>query len=278
MSTAGYTLTAVNIPSSIPANSYAIATYSVSGSACSPPTISATVSYTNFRTGNTASFSAAGTMPGVSAAGLVTSMLTSSTWPGSSFGQTCGSVLGIRTSGRDIASPYDDWASIYKPSAIGTSGNVSAKVLSLDPTSPSSKAGIVVRNSLLVNATLGFTSSPGYAGVFVTPASGVIFAYDSNGDGRLDTNVTVAGVVAPVCLSLSVNGSLFSGYYSTDCIAWTQIGAPVAIASRGSPSDAGILVSSNGGFRNATGLFNLNLSGATGNPGCVVRQPPLKTS
>jgi len=260
VSTDGYTLRAVNIPSSVPANSYAVATYRVSGSTCTPPTISTSVTYTNPRTGNTASLSTTGTMPGVSAAGLVTSMLTSSTWPGSSFGQTCGSVLGIRASGRDIANPYDDWASVYKPSAIGISGNISAKVLSLDATSPSSKAGVVARNSLLVNATREFTSSPGYAAVFVTPASGVIFAYDSNGDGRLDTNVTVAGVKAPVCLSLSINGTIFSGYYATDCASWMQIGAAATITSRGTSSDAGVLVSSHGGYRNATGLFNFNLS------------------
>lgn len=249
--------TAENIPTVVPANGVASATYKIAGSSCTPPKFSATVRYTNPRTGTTSSLTTSGTMPG-SSSSLNSTYVQSSTWP-ATFGQSC-DVIGIRTAGRDVFDPYDEWAAVYEPSAtIDGDGSITAKVLSMDIVDPWSKAGVVLRNNL--TATSGQpTTSAGYAAVFLTGSNGVSFQWDADGDGQLDGWSVAANIVAPVCLRLNVTGQSFSGYYATDCENWEQIGSAATAAGRGSSSDAGLLVSSHGGFSNITALFSFNLS------------------
>jgi hypothetical protein len=260
---AKYKLTSTgSVPRSIPANSASAAKWELEAShpdkTCTgAPTVSVTAKYTNPRTGKSKAISAVGTVPGMQR--LPSGLSTSATWPGTSAGEVCSqgdnTILAIRSGGRDVFAPYDDWTAIYKPSSIAQSGSVSSRVLSLDAASSGTKAGVVVRNSLASNGSYDAGVSTGYAGVFVTPANGVTFSWDANGDGRLDAQSTVSGVKAPLWVRLAVNGTQFSGYYSSDGKQWTQIGSMVALASRKQTSDAGILVSSLAGFTNSTGVF-----------------------
>jgi hypothetical protein len=249
-------------PQSIPANGASAAKWELEASSSSktcsgPPTVSVTAKYTNPRTGKSETISASGTVPGIQA--LPSGLSTSATWPGTSAGEVCSqsgnTLLSIHSGGRDVFSPYDDWTAIYKPSSIAASGSVTSQVLSLDAASSGTKAGVVVRNSLASNGSYDAVVSTGYAGVFVTPANGVTFSWDASGDGILDTQSTVSGVKAPLWVRLDVNGTQFSGYYSSDGKQWTQVGSAVALASREQTSDAGVLVSSLAGFTNATGVF-----------------------
>jgi hypothetical protein len=258
-----YKLTSTGqVPRSIPANGASAVKWELEASRPSKtctgaPTVSVTAKYTNPRTGKSETISATGTVPGMQA--LPSDLSTSATWPGTSAGEVCSqsgnTLLSIRSGGRDVFSPYDDWTAIYQSSSIAESGSVTSQVLSLDAASSGTKAGVVVRNSLASNGNYDAVVSTGYAGVFVTPANGVTFSWDASGDGRLDTQSTVSGVKAPLWVRLVVNGTQFSGYYSSDGNQWTQIGSAVALASREQTSDAGILVSSLAGFTNATGVF-----------------------
>jgi hypothetical protein len=260
---AKYKLTSTGkVPQSIPANGASAVNWDLEASGPSktctaPPTISVTAKYKNPRTGKSETISTTGTIPGMQA--LPSGLLTSSTWPGTNAGEVCSqsgnTLLSIRSGGRDVFSPYDDWTAIYKSSSIAESGSVTSQVLSLNAASSGTKAGVVVRNSLASNGNYDAVVSTGYAGVFVTPANGVTFSWDASGDGRLDTQSTVGGVKAPLWVRLDVNGTQFSGYYSSNGKQWIQIGSAVALASREQSSDAGILVSSLAGFTNATGVF-----------------------
>lgn len=250
------------VPRSIPANSASAVKWQLEASHSSKictgsPTISITAKYTNPRTGKSETISATGTVPGMQA--LPSGLSTSTTWPGTSTGEVCSqggnTLLSITSGGRDVFSPYDDWTAIYKSNSIAESGSVTSQVLSLDAASSGTKAGVVIRNNLASNGNYDTVVSTGYAGVFVTPANGVTFSWDASGDGRLDAQSTVSGVKAPVWVRLLVNGTQFSGYYSSNAKQWTQIGGVVALASRKQTSDAGVLVSSLAGFTNATGVF-----------------------
>lgn len=260
---ADYKLTSVgSVPRSIPANGASAVKWEL---VKSPPTktctgapgVSVTAKYTNPRTGKSHIISVAGTVPGMQT--LPSGLSTSTTWPGPSAGEVCSqgdnTLLAIRSGGRDIFAPYDDWTAIYKSNSIAESGSVSGQVLSLDAASSGTKAGVVVRNSLASNGSYDAGISTGYAGVFATPANGVTFSWDANGDGRLDTQSTVSDVQVPLWVRLAVNGTQFSGYYSSNGKQWTQIGSTVALASREQTSDSGILVSSLAGFTNSTGVF-----------------------
>lgn len=249
----GYTLTPRTIPNSIPADSYALPSWTLGGDSCTPPTVTLSMTYTNGRTGTTNTVSIQGTAPGNP---LQQSALSSSSDWAASFGQLCNTTLGIRTGGRDIGRPLDDWASIYQPSALGSDGAVTVQVLSLDPTDPLSKAGVVIRDSLAADGTLT-NFAGGYAAVVVTPSSGVFFQWVSNATGLLNANASSSGVTAPVGLRLAVNGSSYSGYYSSDDgSSWTQIGSTVTLSSNAMSHDAGLIANSRLGFNNATAVFS----------------------
>lgn len=249
------------LPRSIPANSAASATWKLviqGKEACvGSLLVSVHVKYTNPRTGVSNTLSSSGTVPGTQ--GLPTGLSSSATWPQPMFGELCSNeehnLLTIRTGGRDVYSPYDDWAAIYKEAAIATNGCVTSQVLSLDATDSLTKGGVVIRNSLATNGSFDSEVSTGYAGVFVTPGNGVSFLWDANGDGQLEKSSTVTGVAAPLWVRLSVAATQFSGYFSVDGQQWTQIGLVATLATRNMTSDAGILVSSHAGYANATGVF-----------------------
>ena len=249
----GYSLAPVSVPGSIPADSFALASWTLKGSSCTPPLVTISMTYTNGRTQATNTVSITGTAAGNAL--QQSTLSTSSAWA-ASFGQLCNSTLGIRTGGRDIGSPYDDWAAIYKPSALGSNGSsVTAQVLSLDPVDPSSKAGVVVRNSLATNGTTSNLAT-GYAVVVVIPSNGLLFQWDASGDGLLDSNATVSGITAPVGLRISLLGSSYNGYYSTNNgSSWIQIGGPVQVNGSTSLPAAGIIATSHSGFNNATAIF-----------------------
>lgn len=251
--TNGYALRGLSLPQRVPAGGAKVASWRLNGSGCALPTVTISLTYTNVRTGVVNTISISGTAPGNALP--QSGFLSSSSWA-ASFGQ-CNSTLGIRTGGRDIVSPYDDWASIYQASAIGSTGNVTAEVLSLDPADPLSKAGVVIRQSLTANGTTT-NLAKGYAVVVVTPSNGVLFHWDGNGDGYLDSNYIISGVTAPVSLRLAVQEYIYTAYYSKDNgTAWNLIGAAVngTRSANSTTLDAGVLVDSHAGFNNATGIF-----------------------
>jgi hypothetical protein len=248
------TAEAVQIPKDIPADSSVNGTWKLSSDACSVPSMSIVATYTNMRTNQKGSISINGTMPGLQP--LNQTWHTSSTWP-ASFGQLCNSI-GIRTSGRDVNGSYDDWAAVYKPSAIGSSGSISARVASIDAVDTSSKAGVVVRNSFNTSSPSNDAShlnSTGYAAVVVTPSQGVIFEWDSAGNGYLRNSSSVPAVRPPVWIRLNIANSSASGYYSLDGKTWSQVGSRVTLTKRASRSDAGVLSNTHTGFINGTAIF-----------------------
>ena len=164
-------------------------------------------------------------------------------------------LLTIRTGGRDLYTPYDDYSSIYKASSIHSNGSVTVQVLFLDSVDPGTKAGVVIRNSLASNGSYDSNTAAGYAAVVASPRDEVSFLWDSNGDGRLDSMSNIPKATPPLYARLDVSGTQFTGYFSSNGVQWTQIGNAVVIPTRLQVSDVGVLVSSHGGFINSTAVF-----------------------
>jgi hypothetical protein len=120
------------------------------------------VEYTNSRTKIQKTVSQIATQAGVSALDITFQSATN--WYNSAFSQTC-QTYSITASGRDIYTPTDDWAALYKSAQISEGAIVTAYVQYIDPTNPWTKSGIVVRNKLTANAL-------GYAVLVVTPGNG----------------------------------------------------------------------------------------------------------
>ncbi|CVL02515.1 uncharacterized protein FMAN_00032 [Fusarium mangiferae] len=103
-----FTLSTVSVPSSIPANLFALAKYKVTGSPCTPPNFQGTVTYTNTRTSTTKTLTISGVIVGL---GVLASKYSTASTTYATFGQTCKN-LGIRSSNRDSWNPNDDWSVI----------------------------------------------------------------------------------------------------------------------------------------------------------------------
>ncbi|CZR50261.1 uncharacterized protein PAC_00133 [Phialocephala subalpina] len=241
-----YTLFALSGPSTIPGNSNGIATWSILGSGCLPPTVSMTVKYTNSRTKTQNTVSQIATRAGVST--LDNTFKSATDWYNSAFGQTC-QTYGITASGRDIYTPTDDWAALYKSAPISDGAIVTAYVQSIDPSNPWTKSGIVVRNNLTANAL-------GYAALVITPGNGISLLWDNDSSGILTQYDQVAdSVTAPLFLRLEINGTSIVGAYSKDLSTWVDVGS-AELTGRNATLYAGLVHSSHQGFLNSTALFS----------------------
>jgi hypothetical protein len=256
----GYSLEEGSSADSIPADGFGLSSWTLSGGrGCTPPTVSIAATYTNDRTQVTKTISINGTAPGNALPQSI--YMTTSTWPiAPSYGQLCDSeTIAIRTGGRDLHSPYNDWSAVYQQGAWGNNGSITAQVLSLDAANTtSSRAGVLVGNPLSLNSTGGVDAN-GFAAVSITPDNTILFQWDQSNDGVIDRNRTaVSDVPVPVSLRLVVeNFQLYSGFYSTDNGSnWNQIGSVVYMNFKNvTQLDAGVFALSHAGFNNATAVF-----------------------
>jgi hypothetical protein len=78
-------------------------------------------------------------------------------------------------------------------------------------------------------------TSPGYLALVATPGNGYLLDWDSDGDGKLDSQDSTGTAVYPSWLKLVRNGTTYSGYYSTDDVTWNLVGTidvPTAAATQ----------------------------------------------
>lgn len=99
-------------------------------------------------------------------------------------------------------------------------GTLVARVSALGSADPQARAGVMFRDSTAPDAL--------QACVSLTP-SGVVFEY-RNAAGGGTVLAGQAAATAPLWLKLRRNGNTFSGFYSADGSAWTQLGPGQSIA------------------------------------------------
>ncbi|MBI3684011.1 MAG: IPT/TIG domain-containing protein [Acidobacteria bacterium] len=119
-----------------------------------------------------------------------------------------------------------------------------------------SKAGVMMRESLAANSTYAFVPLE-----YTNPTNVWFYRRTSTGAGV--SNTGGPAVSAPTWMRLTRAGSNFSGYYSSDGLTWTQVGATAAI-NMASGIYAGLAVASqdNSTMTNAT-FDNVLVAGST---------------
>ncbi|XUL91785.1 NEW3 domain-containing protein [Streptomyces galilaeus] len=146
-----------------------------------------------------------------------------------SFSQS-GTQLGIRAQGADLYNGTNEYGTVYLPGAEHDGSVTTVKLDSQSDTDVWAKAGIMVRNDITQPNT-----SPGYLALVATPGNGYLLDWDSDGDGKLDSQDSTGTAVYPSWLKLVRNGTTYSGYYSTDDVNWNLVGTidvPTAAATQ----------------------------------------------
>ena len=122
----------------------------------------------------------------------------------------------VSGAGIDTWQSNDQFQYSYQP--FSADGDIIARITSQTNTDPFAKAGIMIKES-----TTPF--SP-YAFLTVTPANGVLFQYNFNGE------VSGGPYTFPLWLKLNRTGNIFTAYTSSDGLTWTQLGSTTMTMSQ----------------------------------------------
>ncbi len=123
-------------------------------------------------------------------------------------------VFPLTGAGADIQSTADAFRYVFVP-ANGDC-TIIARVVSVQNVNAWSKAGLMIRESLNVNAANAF--------IALTPGNGVTWQYRSSAGGSTTYNNTT-GLNAPYWVKLVRSGNTFAGYRSPDSVNWTLQGS-----------------------------------------------------
>ena len=175
-------------------------------------------------------------------------------------GDYSNAVFTATGSGTDIWGTADAFRYVYVP----VTGNCTmiARVTSVQNIDPWSKAGIMIRESLNANAANTY--------VAVTPGNGVTWQYRTTTGGN-SGNAATAGLSAPYWIKLVRSGNTFTGYRSSDGVAWTQSGTQTFTMA--SAAYIGLALTSHNNSSLCTATFD-NVSG----PGWTNSTPPSTPS
>lgn len=115
----------------------------------------------------------------------------------------------IRAGGGDIWGPTDEFHYVYQ--GFSGDGTIITRVTSQTDTDDWAKSGIMIKESAASGAK--------YVLLAVTPANGVTFQYNFNGDGG-----SAAYTFPDAWLKLERIGDVFTGYTSANGTDWTMVG------------------------------------------------------
>lgn len=145
----------------------------------------------------------------------------------------------------------------FASTPIGGAASVVARVTSQTNTPSTALAGVMLRNDAAAGAT--------FAGVFVTPGSGVVFDWRSSAGGAV-SSTAITGVTAPAWVKVIRLGDSFAGYYSADGTTWTQIGTNHTIVLGSTPLGGLAVTSANTATASQATFDNVTVSPAPGLP------------
>jgi regulation of enolase protein 1 (concanavalin A-like superfamily) len=141
-------------------------------------------------------------------------------WNAASIGASGGSAfwddtqVTLKGIGADIWGAADQFEFAYE--ACYGNCTITARVSSLQNTNQWAKAGVMFRESALADAK--------HVDIVVTPLKGVAMQYRSATGGVSVTAGSATGA-APGWVRLTRTGNVFTGYWSTDGITFTQVGS-----------------------------------------------------
>jgi hypothetical protein len=119
----------------------------------------------------------------------------------------------IASSGDDIWNVQDGFYYTYQQFSP-TSGEIIARVISMDATDPWAKCGVMFRQSLDAGSPHAFMS--------ITPGNGQAFQYRIL-QGDVSYNTNDGGMVAPYWVRIVKKGDKYVGYTAPDGVNWTAV-------------------------------------------------------
>lgn len=173
----------------------------------------------------------------------------------SHFAQS-GDSFAIRAQGADVwgggGQRDDAFGAIFQKDAVNAVSRVSARVDTVGDAAGSAKSGVMVRNDIDQPGV-----STGYALVAVTPRDGVVFQWDADGDGFVESSAAArVDTFRPVWVALDRSGDQVSASYSFDGANYVPIGETVALTGATAVQDAGIFSTSHDAGRSALNVFS----------------------
>jgi hypothetical protein len=149
-------------------------------------------------------------------------------WTAASIGTTSGGAtwddtqVTLKARGTDIWGTSDQFEYAYQD-CLGDC-TITARVTSLTNTHQWAKAGVMFRETVLADAK--------HVDLVVTPLKGVAMQYRSATGGISVTAGSTTGA-APGWVRLKRTGNVFTGYWSTDGITFTQVGTITVAMNEG---------------------------------------------
>jgi len=157
-----------------------------------------------------------------------------------------GSGRGIPDSAYDSGLDYFQFVYVYVPST--TSGYIQARIASVQNTSASAKAGVMIRQNLYADSA--------YAMADVQSTAGIEFnTRTSNGANASAT--TVSGT-APEWIRLARTNNTFTAYYSANGTTWTAVGTAKTFTMSSGAYVGLVVCSGDNGFLNTSTLDNVS--------------------
>jgi hypothetical protein len=169
-----------------------------------------------------------------------------------------GGEVAIEGAGAALYTGSDDYSAIYRPGVVGTASTITTEVSSEQNLTGYAKAGIIVRNDVA-----GAGSSPEGVILYDSPSAGVQLEYDNDGAPYIDTATPANGTIPaapPVYLRLVRAGDTYTGFYSTDGVAWLPVGSAI-VPGQAATQDAGMFeVSQDPGVPGVATFANFSVS------------------
>ncbi|MFE7243059.1 alpha-N-acetylglucosaminidase TIM-barrel domain-containing protein [Streptomyces sp. NPDC057580] len=164
------------------------------------------------------------------------------------FGQS-GDAIAIEGAGADLWGTTNEFGTVYRAAAFGSSSTATVQVTSQDTTGGWARAGLIVRNDLSENGN----GSAGYVNLAVTPSNGCALSWDSDGNGQFDSIELAVAVAAPAHLRLTRSGDTYTGECSPDGVSWTKVGTatPGGVADT---QDIGVFMTAANGWTGTRGI------------------------
>ena len=128
------------------------------------------------------------------------------------------STFKLKGSGADIWNTADAFHYVYQPG--GNNCSIQAEVLSVQPTAPWAKAGVMVRETTNANSPYSIMF---LAPVTATTTNGIAFQERAATGGSASSTATAPGLAAPYWVRIARNGASFTGYYSANGTNWTAL-------------------------------------------------------
>jgi hypothetical protein len=135
-----------------------------------------------------------------------------------SFLETTPGTYVVGSAGTDIYNSADQFRFVYK--SLTGNGTIVAKVDSVVAADPWTKAGVMIRESLVVGSK--------FAAVYATPGYGVRYQARAMTDSAATSDTAVVTteqttLKTPVWVKIERVGNTFNGYYSPDGVKWTAM-------------------------------------------------------